>query len=339
MNIKRFIAVFKARNLEFWRDKSSLAWNFIFPVLLVAGFAVVFGNDNKAEYKIGVLQQAAVIDNTTHPFLQTRYIEFVPYMQADTALKKLQHHQLDLLVDLSTRQYWLNDSSSKGYLAEKLLLQLEPTASKATVSGRQIRYVDWALPGILGMNMMFSCLFGVGYVLVRYRKNSVLKRLQATPLTALEFISAQVLSRLGIVLFIATSIYVGCDLLFDFVMLGSYLDLIFVAVLGAMAMISLGLLIASRSRSEELTGGLLNMASWPMMILSGVWFSLEGAPKAVQWFADILPLTHLVSAARAIMTDGATLSELIYPISVLVVMIVGFLSVAAMLFRWQGDGR
>jgi ABC-type multidrug transport system permease subunit len=308
-------------------------------VLLVAGFAVVFGNENKAEYKIGVIQQAAVIDNAAHPFLQTRYLEFVPYSQAETALKKLQHHQLDLLVDLSTRQYWLNDSSSKGYLAEKLFLQLEPTALKATVSGRQIRYVDWALPGILGMNMMFSCLFGVGYVLVRYRKNSVLKRLQATPLTALEFISAQVLSRLGIVLFIATSIYVGCDLLFDFVMLGSYLDLMLVTVLGAMAMISLGLLIASRSRSEELTGGLLNMASWPMMILSGVWFSLEGAPKAVQWFADILPLTHLVSAARAIMTDGATLSELMYPLSVLIAMIVGFLSIAAMLFRWQGDGR
>jgi ABC-type multidrug transport system permease subunit len=210
---------------------------------------------------------------------------------------------------------------------------------KATVTGRQIRYVDWALPGILGMNMMFSCLFGVGYVLVRYRKNSVLKRLQATPLTALEFISAQVLSRLGIVLFIASSIYVGCDFLFDFVMLGSYFDLIVVTVLGAMAMISLGLLIASRSRSEELTGGLLNMASWPMMILSGVWFSLEGAPKAVQWLADLLPLTHLVAAARAIMTDGATLSQLWYPMTVMTGMIVGFLSLAAMLFRWQGDGR
>lgn len=339
MNLKRFLAVFKARNLEFWRDKSSLAWNFIFPVLLVAGFAVVFGNGNKAEFKIGVLQTAPVIAATTHPFLQTRYLEFVPYVDSDTALKKLQHHQLDLLVDLTAKQYWLNDSSAKGYLAEKLFLQLEPEAIKATVTGRQIRYVDWALPGILGMNMMFSCLFGVGYVLVRYRKNSVLKRLQATPLTALEFISAQVLSRLGIVLFIAASIYLGCDLLFDFVMLGSYFDLLLVTILGAMAMISLGLLIASRSRSEELTGGLLNMASWPMMILSGVWFSLEGAPKAVQWFADILPLTHLVAAARAIMTDGATLSQLTYPLSVMVGMIVVFLAVAALLFRWQGDGR
>ncbi|MBU2279226.1 MAG: ABC transporter permease [Gammaproteobacteria bacterium] len=339
MNLKRFLAVLKARNLEFWRDKSSLAWNFIFPVLLVAGFAVVFGNGNKAEFKIGVLQAAPVIESTTHPFLQTRYLEFVPYAQTETALKKLQHHQLDLLVDLSARQYWLNESSAKGYLAEKLFLQLEPDAKKETVNGRQIRYVDWALPGILGMNMMFSCLFGVGYVLVRYRKSSVLKRLQATPLTALEFISAQVISRLGIVLFIATSIYIGCNWLFDFVMLGSYLDLLLVTVLGAIAMISLGLLIASRSRSEELTGGLLNMASWPMMILSGVWFSLEGAPKALQFVADLLPLTHLVSAARAIMTDGAALSQLTYPITVMVAMIVIFLSIAAMLFRWQGDGR
>ena len=339
MNFKRFFAVLIARNLEFWRDKSSLAWNFIFPVLLVAGFAVVFGDNNKAEFKIGVLQPELQITISQHPFLQTRYLEFVPYQSEAVALRKLQHHQLDLLIDLPAGRYWLNDSSPKGYLAEKLLLQLEPHAKKATVSGQQIRYVDWALPGILGMNMMFSCLFGVGYVLVRYRKNSVLKRLQATPLTALEFIAAQVVSRLVIVLVIASSIYLGCNWLFDFVMLGSYLDLLLVTVFGAMAMISLGLLIASRSRSEELTGGLLNMASWPMMILSGVWFSLEGGPPALQWFADLLPLTHLVAAARAIMTDGAGLAELVYPLSVLTGMIGLFLSAAALLFRWQGDGR
>jgi len=339
MNIRRFLAVFTARNLEFWRDKSSLSWNIIFPVLLVAGFAVVFGNDNKAEFKIGVVQAQQQIDSRSQPFLQTRYLEFVPYAMPEPALRKLQHHQLDLLIDFQQQQYWLNEQSAKGYLAEKLLLQASPAMQKTLVQGKQIRYVDWALPGILGMNMMFSCLFGVGYVLVRYRKNSVLKRLQATPLTALEFISAQVVSRLLIVLVIATVIYTGCDLLFDFVMLGSYFDLILVAILGAMAMISLGLLIASRSRSEELTGGLLNMASWPMMILSGVWFSLEGAPPAIQWVADVFPLTHLVAAARAIMTDGATFTDLSYPLLMLSGMTLCFLFVAAFLFRWQGDGR
>ncbi len=339
MKFRRFLAVFTARNLEFWRDKSSLSWNIIFPVLLVAGFAVVFGNDNKAEFKIGVVQAQPQIDSRTQPFLQTRYLEFVPYRQAEPALRKLQHHQLDLLIDFQRQQYWLNEQSAKGYLAEKLLLQASPLMQKTLVQGQQIRYVDWVLPGILGMNMMFSCLFGVGYVLVRYRKNSVLKRLQATPLTALEFICAQVISRLCIVLVIATVIYTGCDLLFDFVMLGSYLDLLVVAVMGTMAMISLGLLIASRSRSEELTGGLLNMASWPMMILSGVWFSLEGAPHAVQLLANILPLTHLVAAGRAIMTDGATLADLSYPLLMLAGMTGCFLLMAALLFRWQGDGR
>lgn len=339
MNIRRFLAVLTARNLEFWRDKSSLSWNIIFPVLLVAGFAVMFGNNNKAEFKIGVVQAQAQINSSSQPFLQTRYLEFVPYTSAEAALRKLQHHQLDLLVDFDQQSYWLNAESPKGYLAEKLLLQAAPTLQKNIVQGRQIRYVDWALPGILGMNMMFSCLFGVGYVLVRYRKNSVLKRLQATPLTALEFISAQVVSRLLIVLVIATLIYTGCDLLFDFVMLGRYIDLMLVTVLGAMAMISLGLFIASRSRSEELTGGLLNMASWPMMILSGVWFSLEGAPAPLLWVADLLPLTHLVAAARAIMTDGATLAELSYPLLMLAGMTLLFLTLAAWLFRWQGDGR
>ncbi len=339
MNFKRFFAVLKARNLEFWRDRSSLAWNLIFPVLLVAGFALVFSNDPKAEYKIGVLQPAAVVDPASHPLLATKYLDFVPFADEPAALEKLRHHQLDLVIDLEHKRYWLNERSAKGYLVEKILLPQMADATKLAVTGDSIRYVDWALPGILGMNMMFSCLFGVGYVLVRYRKSSVLKRLQATPLSAFEFVSAQVVSRLLIVLVIASAIYLACDAVFDFMMLGSYWHLLLVTLLGASAMISLGLLIASRSRSEELTGGLLNMASWPMMILSGVWFSLDGAPKALQYVADILPLTHLVAAARAVMIDGADLNAVSYHLAALALMTAVFLSVGAWLFRWQGDGR
>ncbi|MDZ7903792.1 MAG: ABC transporter permease [Rheinheimera sp.] len=104
-------------------------------------------------------------------------------------MKKLRHHQLDLVIDLQQNRYWQNERSAKGYLVEKILLPQMSDATKLAVTGESIRYVDWALPGILGMNMMFSCLFGVGYVLVRYRKSSVLKRLQATPLSAFEFVS------------------------------------------------------------------------------------------------------------------------------------------------------
>jgi ABC-type multidrug transport system permease subunit len=187
------------------------------------------------------------------------------------------------------------------------------------------------------MNMMFSCLFGVGYVIVRYRKNAVLKRLKATPLTALEFVSAQLLSRMFIVIFTISVVYIGCDFFFDFYMLGSYFDLFVVALLGAFSLITLGLLVACRSKSEELVGGLLNLSSWPMMLLSGVWFSLEGAPKLLQQLAELLPLTHLVAGARKIITEGASLSDISYHLGMLTFMSLLFLTLGSYFFNWNTE--
>jgi len=120
-------------------------------------------------------------------------------------------------------------------------------------------------------------------------------------------------------------------------MLGSYFDLFIIGSLGAFSLITLGLLLASRSKSEELIGGLLNLSSWPMMLLSGVWFSLEGAPKGLQIFADFLPLTHLVAGARKVITEGATLLDISYHITVLAVMSSVFLTLGAYLFSWNTE--
>ncbi len=110
------------------------------------------------------------------------------------------HQEIDLLLDLDgATRYWVNTDSPKGYIVEKLLLAADPGARRQPVTGQAIPYVDWLFPGILAMNMMFSCLFGVGYVVLRYRKSGFLKRLHATPLTAFEFLSAQVLSRLSLI--------------------------------------------------------------------------------------------------------------------------------------------
>jgi len=333
---RRFTAILKARNLEFFRDRSSLGWSIVFPILLLVGFALVFSGEGKDQFKVGVINATSVKAD----FLNTKFVEFVDYSEVEVGLTKLRQHRLDLLVDFDTYSYWLNDSSPNGYFMEKILLSEQSlTWQKETVSGRQIRYVDWVLPGILGMNMMFSCLFGVGYVIVRYRKNMVLKRLNATPVTALEFLTAQIVSRLFIVMFLSAAVFIGCNFMFDFYMLGSYLTLFVIGLLGAFCLISLGLLIASRSRSEELTGGLLNLATWPMMILSGVWFSLEGSPEFIQTISWFLPLTHLVEGARAVMTEGAGFYELKSHITTLVIMTVLFLGLGTWLFRWEGDGR
>ncbi|HEX5635701.1 MAG TPA: ABC transporter permease, partial [Gammaproteobacteria bacterium] len=207
--------------------------------------------------------------------------------------------------------------------------------NREMLTGPQIRYVDWLIPGVLGMNMMFSALYGVGYVIVRYRKNGVLKRLKATPLNALEFLSAQLASRLWLILAVVTVIYVGTNFFVNFIMHGNYLHLLAVFALGAFSMICLGLVVAARLRSEELADGMLNLATWPMMFLSGVWFSLDGLHPWVQKLGQVFPLTHITTAARAIMLDGASLGDVAGHLAILAVMSLIFLLLGAFLFRWE----
>lgn len=195
--------------------------------------------------------------------------------------------------------------------------------------------MDWVIPGVLGMNLMFGALFGVGYVIVRYRHNGVLKRLQATPVSALEFLSAQLASRLMIVVVVNSLIFIGCVLLLDLIVLGSYLSLLLVTLLGGIAMIALGLLVACRTASEELAGGLLNLATWPMLFMSEVWFSLDDAPPWMQALSNALPLTHIVKGFRSVMIEGATLGEISHHLLWLAVMTVVTLGLASALFRWH----
>jgi ABC-type multidrug transport system permease subunit len=335
MNFKRFWAVFVCRNREFLRDRSTLTWNLLFPLSLIAGFAVAFSGPGLALYKVGVLGDAA--GGGGNAFLKTRHVQFIPVADLPTALPKVERHQLDMLVDLAGRRYWINDESPKGYLLEQVLRGSDAPATfdKQTVSGRAIRYVDWIAPGILAMNMMFSCLFGVGYVIVRYRKNGMLKRLKATPLTPLEFLSAQVVSRLWLILATTALVFAGTDGVIGFPMHGSYLDLAIVFLLGAVSLISLGLVVAARTTSEEVAAGILNVLSWPMTFLSGVWFSLEGVHPVLQQCAQLAPLTHIIDAARAIMIDGAGLAAISGHLLALTVMSVGFMAVGAWLFRWE----
>jgi ABC-2 type transport system permease protein len=332
----RLFAVLHARNLEFLRDRSTLIFTLLLPVLLVIGMGFVFGGPERPLFKVGVLVPR--IDPAAHPFLRERYVEFIPLPQAEQALQKVRHQQVDLLVELTEPpRYWVNTDSPKGYIVEKLLLAAAPAARRQPVSGAALRYVDWLFPGILGMNMMFSCLFGVGYVVLRYRKSGFLKRLYATPLSAFEFLSAQVLSRLALILFVTVILYAGIGAIIGFHNAGSTLLLLLLACVGALSMIALGLTIAARFSSEELVGGLLNLLTWPMMLLSGIWFSLEGSPRWVQWVAHVFPLTHVLDAARAVMLDGAGLAQIAPHLLFLGATALAFLAFGAWSFRWRID--
>ncbi len=335
--MKKFLAILHARNMEFIRDKSSLGWNILFPLLLVVGFAFVFSGEPKPLFKVGVLGGTAAFKKADVEFFETKYVQFITVDNLEKAIDKVEHFQLDMLLDVrGGMRYWINENSPNGYVLERILRGTgKSNYERLTVQGREIRYVDWVVPGILAMNMMFSCLFGVGYVIVRYRKNGFLKRLKATPLNPFEFLSAQMVSRLILIQTITIAVYAGSNYFIHFQMRGSYVNLFVVSLLGAVCLISLGLLVASRLSSEELAGGLLNLITWPMVLLSGVWFSLEGTNPIVQKIAQFLPLTHLVDGARAIMTEGAGLADIAPHLAVLAVMSAVFLAIGSLVFKWE----
>ena len=335
--IQRILAILHARNLEFLRDRATLGWNVAMPLLLVAGMAAIFSGGDRSQYKVAVVQSEAQVDTSAHPFLETRYFDFIP-MERDQAVERVANHQLDLALDLGAGTYWINPESPGGYFAERLLEASSEDSAwlRQPASGDPISYVDWLIPGILGMNIMFSCLFGVGYVVVRYRKNGFLKRLKATPLKPVEFMTAQILSRLMLAIFVTLLLYGATRLLLDIRMEGSGLALFLVAVLASISLVSIGLAMAARVTSEELAGGLLNLVTWPMMLLSGVWFSLAGAPQWVQQLSNIFPLTHALTAARDIMLYGAGLSDVLPQLLILAGITAAFLTVGATMFRWRG---
>jgi len=339
MSFKRFLALFSTRNKEFFRDRSSLSWNILMPVLIVAGFSFAFSGDIGKQFKVAVINES-MANAQSQEFLKLKHIDFysVKSSRSEIAriIAKVQRHQVDMLFDANSKKYWINTESPGGYLVEKILLSSAVnTFDKQTVTGKQIRYIDWVIPGILSMNMMFSALFGVGFVIVRYRKNGMLKRLKATPITAFEYLSAQIASRIILIMVVTAFVFYGTNLFVDFVMNGSHFNLFFVFALGALSMISLGLVIAARITSEETAGGMLNLFSWPMMFFSGVWFSLEGAAPVMQSIAEIFPLTHVTTAARAIMIDGAGLIDISYHLIILTLQSAAFLLFGAWFFKWD----
>ena len=335
--IRRLLAIWHARTLEFLRDRGALVFSLLLPLALVVGMSFVFGGPERAIFKVAVLTDD--LASVRHPFMTERFVDFVPVDDLAAASRKVARHQFDLLIDFAPRatRYWVNEDSPKGYVAERLLLQSEPAAQRQPVSGQAIRYVDWLFPGILGMNMMFNCLFGVGYVVLRYRKNGFLKRLNATPVSAFEFLAAQVLSRLALILAVTTILYVGVGLAIGFHSAGNPGLLLAIAVLGALSLIALGLTIAARFSSDELVGGILNTLTWPMMLLSGVWFSLEGSPDWIRYVAQVFPLTHILDAARAVMIDGAGAAAIAPHLAYLAVTTLAFLAFGAWSFKWRSD--
>jgi ABC-type multidrug transport system permease subunit len=203
-----------------------------------------------------------------------------------------------------------------------------------TVSQPGSRYVDFLVPGLLGLNIMSAGMWGIGYAIVETRTRKLLKRMVATPMKRSHFLLSFVAMRV-VMLALELPILMGFAwLVFGVVIQGSVALFTALAVLGALCFSGLGLLVAARARNTETVGGLMNLVMMPMFIGSGVFFSVSNFPESLQPFLRLLPLTALNDALRAVVNQGASLPAVAGPVAVMVVLTVVCFGVALRVFRW-----
>ncbi len=335
--MKKILALLHTRNLEFVRDKEGMTWNLFVPLFLLFALQMIFSGNSRPLFNVGIIGEASTHISKEQSLFTLPNVKYHYFNDELKAKKQLEQHQIELLLNVrqGNENYWINQSSDKGQFLSHLVHEHYPDFKRQEIMGKPLRYIDWVLPGVLAINMMYSCLYGVGYGIIRYRRMGYLKRLHSTPLTAFEFLSAQVLSRLLITQVVVIVIFFGCWLLFSPRIQGSLLQLLCLSFVGALSLISVGLLMSARGQSEELSRGLLEMAAWPMLMLSGAFFTLEEAHPFLKTLSNGLPLTHIVSAAREILLYGATWSAVSLQYIILLVMTAVFLLLASFLFRWQ----
>ena len=197
------------------------------------------------------------------------------------------------------------------------------------------RYIDFLIPGLIGMNLMGSGIWGIGFSIVNARIRKLLKRFAATPMRRSHYLMSFMLSRLLFLTLEVVSMIIFGWLVFGVRVQGAWRDLALVSLIGALAFSGLGLLIASRPKTIEGVSGLMNLAMLPMWLLSGTFFSAERFPQAMQPVIKALPLTAMNDALRGIMLEGRSLTAVWTQVAILVVWGAVCFIVALKLFRWQ----
>jgi ABC transporter DrrB family efflux protein len=205
----------------------------------------------------------------------------------------------------------------------------------AAVATPGARYVDWLVPGLLGVTVMSTGLWGVGFSVVMARSRKLLRRLVATPMRRRDYLLGQALARLVFLVFEAGVLMLAARFLFGVPMLGSWMLLVAISILGAFSFAALGLLAASRVQTVEALSGLLNLFILPMWIMSGVFFASSNFPSGLQPVIQALPLTALNDALRAVMLEGAPVPALTSELSVLAAWGIGSFAIALKVFRWR----
>lgn len=332
-----FVLLVLARLRSFWREPSVLFWAFGFPMVLAIALGIAFRNRPPEPVTIAL--------EPSCPSIQSDEL-FVKRAAREDAEKMVRTGSIALaaLCDDTGTTYRFDPTRPDARLARLLVHdafeknagrvdRTTPASSFVTEPGA--RYIDFLVPGLIGSNMMSAGLWGLGFTLVDMRVRNLLKRLAATPMRKIDFLGSFVAVRV-ILLFVELPVLlVFARLAFGVHIFGSIPLLACVCVLGTLVFSGFGLLVSARAKNTQTVSGLINLVSMPMYLCSGVFFSADRFPDSLQPFVHALPLTALLDAMRAIMTEGRGITEIVPQLVIMLIWGAAVFALSLRAFRWR----
>lgn len=342
-----------ARIREFTREPEAVFWVCVFPVMMVIALGLAFRNQRVEEIQVDVVGEPALIAQTAAILKNDPRMNVTAHKVAADGEQRLRTAKTSLLVRVIADsgnepsykyQFELDPTRAESVLAKSAVDDVlqRGAGRKDLVTTEQVerlepggRYIDFLVPGLLGMSLMGGGLWGIGFVTVDMRIRKLLKRFLGTPMKKSTFLGGLMLARLIFLLPEVLILLIFSHFVFEVRVVGSYFELFLLILLGAFAFSGIGLLVASRANTIEMVTGLMNLVMVPMWIFSGIFFSSEKYPDWMQPFIQALPLTAQNNLLRAVMQEGDSMWQHPLPLAILFTWGVVSFVVGLKIFKWN----
>lgn len=322
------------------REPEAIFWIFIFPILLAAGLGIAFRNR-----PADVLPVGATTPQLTQALAADKGLKAAEMDEA-SGLHAIATGEIVLLAEQGPDGvlYRYDDTNPDARTARMIAdraIQVAAGRHDAVTAQNELihevgsRYIDFVVPGLLGMNLMGSAMWGLGFSIVDGRQKKLLKRMVASPMPRWQFLTGYLLSRLGMLVIEVVLFLAFARVAFGVPFRGPLWELAMVCLLTSLTFSALGLLVASRAKTMEAVSGLMNLVMFPMWILSGVFFSASRFPAVIQPLVKALPLTAAIDAMRGNMLQGTQLAAMWAPVAILLAWLVVPFAVSLKIFRWR----